>query len=120
MLNIKVSLSTRLSDTCGLMVGEVYAVLSGERRSRSFPYPRRGVRQGRSLPDKLYSPWRVLYPLKRQGRKGVGIFHVLPGNRLDEITLRYGKIIATYCASPSCISYADMAWFCTIRSCVFS
>jgi anaerobic selenocysteine-containing dehydrogenase len=47
--------------------------------------------------DRVYSPERVLYPLKRSGPKGSGQFMRLSWEEaLDEIKRRWGAIIDTY------------------------
>lgn len=85
-------------DTCGLMVrledGRVVSV-SGD---KEHPFTR-GTACAKVLryPERLYSPQRILHPIRRTGPKGLGRFQrVTWDEAFDEITQRYQSVIQTH------------------------
>jgi anaerobic selenocysteine-containing dehydrogenase len=85
-------------DTCSMLItvqdGRALAV----RGNPEHPFTRGGLCiKVNNYTDRVYSPERVLYPLKRSGPKGSGQFTRLTWEEaLDEIKRRWRAIIDTY------------------------
>ena len=82
-------------DTCGLMVGVEDGRIVSVTGDPDHPFTRGAVcTKMRYYPRRLYSPLRVLHPLKRNGPRGSGRFERITWDQaLDEIKERYRSII---------------------------
>ena len=85
-------------DTCGLLVGVKDGRVVSVKGDPDHPFTLGAicVKVGH-YPERIYSPLRVLHPLKRTGPKGKGEFKRISWDQaLDEITDRYRDIISNF------------------------
>ncbi|MEW6267322.1 MAG: molybdopterin oxidoreductase family protein [Thermodesulfobacteriota bacterium] len=85
-------------DTCGLIVGLENGRVVSVKGDPEHPFTRGAICvKVKHYPEKVYSPWRVLHPLRRIGPKGEGRFKRISWDEaLDEIGRRYQDIICRY------------------------
>src|SRR5215475_9161710 len=85
-------------DTCSMLITVKDGRAIDVRGNPEHPFTRGGLCvKVNNYTDRVYSPERVLYPLKRSGPKGSGQFTRLSWEEaLDEIKRRWGAIIDTY------------------------
>jgi anaerobic selenocysteine-containing dehydrogenase len=83
-------------DTCGLLAGVEEGRVVSVRGDPDHPFTRGVVCvKVHHYPERVYSPLRVMQPLRRKGRKGAGEFErVSWDDALDEISRRYEMIIS--------------------------
>ncbi|MFH1083147.1 MAG: molybdopterin oxidoreductase family protein [Pseudomonadota bacterium] len=83
-------------DTCGLLVGVEDGRVVSVKGDPDHPFTRGAICvKVRHYPERVYSPLRVLHPLKRRGPKGKGEFQRVSWDEaLDEIVDRYKHIIS--------------------------
>ena len=83
-------------DTCGLLVGVENGRVISVKGDPEHPFTRGAICvKVNHYPERIYSPLRVLHPLKRVGAKGAGRFEQITWDQaLDEIVRRYGQIIS--------------------------
>lgn len=85
-------------DTCGLLVGVENGRVVSVRGDPDHPFTKGAVCiKVAHYPERIYSPLRVLHPLRRKGPKGSGEFQRISWDEaLDEIVQRYREIITHY------------------------
>ncbi len=85
-------------DTCGLLVGVEAGRVVSVKGDPEHPFTRGAICvKVRHYPERLYSPLRILHPLKRKGPKGSGEFQRVSWDEaLDEIAYRYREIMASF------------------------
>lgn len=85
-------------DTCGLLVEVEGGRVVSVRGDPDHPFTRGAVCvKVAHYPERLYSPLRVLHPLKRTGPKGTGKFTRISWDEaLDEVVGRYRRIISEH------------------------
>lgn len=83
-------------DTCGLLVGMEDGRVLSVKGDPEHPFTRGAICvKVRHYPERIYSPLRVLHPLKRVGSKGAGRFERITWDQaLDEIVHQYRQIIS--------------------------
>jgi len=83
-------------DTCGLLVGVEDGRVLSVKGDPEHPFTRGAICvKVRHYPERVYSPLRVLHPLKRVGAKGAGTFERITWDQaLDEIVHQYKQIIS--------------------------
>jgi len=83
-------------DTCGLLVGVEDGRVLSVKGDPEHPFTRGAICvKVRHYPERVYSPLRVLHPLKRVGAKGAGTFERITWDQaLDEIVHQYRQIIS--------------------------
>jgi len=83
-------------DTCGLLVGVEDGRVLSVKGDPEHPFTRGAICvKVRHYPERVYSPLRVLHPLKRMGAKGTGTFERITWDQaLDEIVHQYRQIIS--------------------------
>ena len=83
-------------DTCGLLVGVGDGRVLSVKGDPEHPFTRGAICvKVNHYPERIYSPLRVLHPLKRVGAKGAGRFERITWDQaLDEIVHRYKQIIS--------------------------
>jgi len=83
-------------DTCGLLVGVEDGRVLSVQGDPEHPFTRGAICvKVNHYPERLYSPLRVLHPLKRTGPKGAGEFERISWDQaLDEIVHQYKQIIS--------------------------
>ena len=83
-------------DTCGLLVGVEDGRVVSVKGDPEHPFTRGAICvKVNHYPERVYSPLRVLHPLKRVGAKGEGKFERITWDQaLDEITDKYRQIIS--------------------------
>ena len=83
-------------DTCGLLVGVEDGRVVSVKGDPEHPFTRGAICvKVRHYPERVYSPLRVLHPLKRVGAKGAGTFERITWDQaLDEIVHQYKQIIS--------------------------
>jgi len=81
-------------DTCGLLVGVEDGRVVSVKGDPEHPFTRGAICvKANHYPERVYSPLRVLHPLKRVGAKGQGRFERITWDQaLDEIVHRYRQI----------------------------
>lgn len=85
-------------DTCGLLVGVEEGRVVSVRGDPDHPFTRGTIcEKVVHYPERIYSPFRVLHPLKRVGTKGSGKFaRVSWDEALDEIVENYKAIVSEF------------------------
>ena len=85
-------------DTCGLLVGVENDRVLSVRGDPEHPFTRGAIcAKVRHYPERVHSPFRLLHPMKRTGRKGEGKFERISWDEaLGEIVHRYRKIISQF------------------------
>ena len=85
-------------DTCAMQVTVTDGVATGVRGDPNHPFTRGGLCvKLNNFVDTVYSPGRVLYPMRRTGPKGSGQFaRITWDEALDEIATRFREIADTY------------------------
>jgi anaerobic selenocysteine-containing dehydrogenase len=85
-------------DTCAMLVTVEDGKAIEVRGDPDHPFTRGGLCvKVNNYPDKVYSPDRILYPMRRVGAKGSGKFERISWDTaLDEITSRFKQIIAEH------------------------
>ncbi len=83
-------------DTCGLLVGVEDGRVVSVKGNPEHPFTRGAICvKVNHYPERVYSPLRVLHPLKRVGAKGEGRFEQITWDQaLDEIVSQYRQIIS--------------------------
>lgn len=83
-------------DTCGLLVGVEDGRVLSVKGDPEHPFTRGAICvKVKHYPDRIYSPLRVLHPLKRVGAKGAGTFERITWDQaLDAIVHQYKQIIS--------------------------
>lgn len=83
-------------DTCGLLVGVEDGRVVSVKGDPEHPFTRGAICvKVNHYPERVYSPLRVLHPLKRIGTKGEGRFERITWDQaLDEIVRKYRQIIS--------------------------
>lgn len=83
-------------DTCSMLISVADGKVTGVRGNPGHPFTRGGLCvKVNNYQDRVYSPDRVLYPLRRSGPKGSGEFQrVSWDDALAEIKTRWDAIIA--------------------------
>ena len=83
-------------DTCGLLVGVEDGRVVSVKGDPEHPFTRGAICvKVNHYPERVYSPLRVLHPLKRVGAKGEGKFEQITWDQaLDEIVRKYRQIIS--------------------------
>jgi len=83
-------------DTCGLLVGVEDGRVLSVQGDPEHPFTRGAICvKVNHYPERVYSPLRVLHPLKRMGPKGAGKFERISWDQaLDEIVHQYKQIIS--------------------------
>lgn len=83
-------------DTCGLLIGVEDGRVLSVKGDPEHPFTRGAICvKVRHYPERIYSPLRVLHPLKRVGSKGAGTFERITWDQaLDEIVHQYRQIIS--------------------------
>lgn len=83
-------------DTCGLLVGVEDGRVLSVKGDPEHPFTRGAICvKVNHYPDRIYSPLRVLHPLKRVGAKGAGTFERITWDQaLDAIVHQYKQIIS--------------------------
>ncbi len=85
-------------DTCGLLVGVEDGRAVSVKGDPAHPFTRGAICvKVRHYPERVYSPLRILHPLKRRGPKGKGEFQRISWDQaLDEIANKYREIISNF------------------------
>lgn len=85
-------------DTCGLLVGVEDGRAVSVKGDPAHPFTRGAICvKVRHYPERVYSPLRILHPLKRRGPKGKGKFQRISWDEaLDEIANKYREIISNF------------------------
>jgi anaerobic selenocysteine-containing dehydrogenase len=85
-------------DTCAMLVKVVDGKAVGVRGDHDHPFTRGALCvKLNNFVDTVYSPGRVLYPLRRTGPKGSGQFERISWDAaLDEIAERFTGVVDTY------------------------
>lgn len=83
-------------DTCGLLIGVEDGRVLSVKGDPEHPFTRGAICvKVKHYPERIYSPLRVLHPLKRVGSKGAGRFERITWDQaLDEIVHQYRQIIS--------------------------
>lgn len=83
-------------DTCGLLVGVEDGRVLSVKGDPEHPFTRGAICvKVKHYPDRIYSPLRLLHPLKRVGAKGAGTFERITWDQaLDAIVHQYKQIIS--------------------------
>lgn len=83
-------------DTCGLLVGVEDGRVLSVKGDPEHPFTRGAICvKVNHYPERIYSPLRVLHPLKRVGAKGAGTFERITWDQaLDAIVHQYKQIIS--------------------------
>lgn len=85
-------------DTCAMVVTVESGIATNIEGNKNHPFTNGGlcVKVDNYL-DKVYSPDRVLFPMRRVGPKGSGQFERISWDRaLSEISTRFGEIVDEY------------------------
>ncbi len=85
-------------DTCAMLVTVEDGVATGVRGDPDHPFTRGGLCvKVNNYEEKVYSPNRILYPMRRTGPKGVGAFERISWDEaLDDIVARFKATIAEH------------------------